>query len=190
MYRNNISTTNGYPAYNIEGFNTTYNRGVVDATYVNNTAINNSTQGIMFLIGGKADGLTLQNNLYVAPSLAPGGNGAASPVYVTDSNLSSFDSISNNVWADGSNASWYAAGGVNYIYPNGTVAAGFKTPATWNSYSQVGTDIFSDVSIKGYTPASNSAAANAGMQVDGVFYDFYGNLRPSKGAITAGAVQV
>ncbi len=40
MYRNNVSTTDGYPAYMVEGFNNKYDRGVVDATYVNNTGIN------------------------------------------------------------------------------------------------------------------------------------------------------
>ena len=189
MYRDNISTTNGYPAYNIEAYNTEYQRGVVDATYVNNTAINNSTQGIMFLIGGPADGLTLENNLYVAPKLIPGGDGAASPVYVTDSSLDSFDLITNNVWAAG-NPSVYTNGGINYIYPDGTKAIGFQTPAEWNAYSQVGTDIFADVSLNGFTPSSSSAAANAGTQVDGVFYDYYGNARPRSGPIIAGAVQV
>ena len=62
----------------------------------------------------------------------------------------------------------------------------FKTPAQWNSYSQVGTDIFADVSFKGFTPASGSAAANAGGQEDGVFFDYYGNARPANGPISAG----
>jgi hypothetical protein len=190
MYRNNVSTTDGYPAYNIEGYNTTYHRGVVDATYVNNTGINHDSDGIMFLIGGSAQGLTIQNNLYVAPNLSPGGNGAASPVYVDDSDLSSFSSISNNVWASGNNGTWYAGGGDNYLFSTGTASKGFKTPHEWNSYPQVGGDIFADVPIKGFIPAAGSAADDAGMEVAGVFYDYYGNLRPSKGGITAGAVQI
>ena len=65
-----------------------------------------------------------------------------------------------------------------------------RSPGEWNSYSQVGADVFSDVSIKGYTPAANSAAANAGAQADGVFFDYYGNPRPASGPISAGAVEV
>ena len=106
-----------------------------------------------------------------------------------DTDLSSFRLISNNVWASG-NATVYAQGGVNYIYNNGTKAIGFQTPSEWNALSQVGTDIFSDVSVSGYTPASSSAAANAGAQVDGVFFDFNGKAVPSSGAISAGAIQV
>jgi hypothetical protein len=189
MYRNNISTTNGYPAYNIQGYNATYNRQVVDATYVNNTAINKSTDGVMFLIGGTASGLTLQNNLYVAPNLAPGASGQASPVLVDDTDLSSFKLITNNVWAKG-NPTRYTNGGINYIFDNGVKAVGYKTPAEWNALPQVASDIFSDVSINGYTPASNSAAANGGSQADGVFYDFYGHARPASGPISAGAVEV
>jgi hypothetical protein len=190
MYRNNVSTTNGYPAYNIEGYNSTYNREVVDASYENNTAINMDRDGTMFLVGGKADGLALQNNLYVAPNLTPGGSGQASPVYVDDSNLGSFLTISHNVWAAG-HPTWYANGGVNYIYnTDGTQSAGFKTPASWNDYAQVGFDVFSDVEIHGFTPASDSKAADAGVQADGIFFDYYGNPRPSDGPISAGAVQV
>ncbi|HEX3356923.1 MAG TPA: hypothetical protein VHS31_08130, partial [Tepidisphaeraceae bacterium] len=190
MYRNNISLTNGYPAYNIQGYNSIYKRQVVDATYVNNTGINKDADGIMFAVGSGTVGVTIQNNLYVAPDLSPGGNGAASPVYVAANDLSGFKSISNNVWASGKNGTWYAAGGVNYLFANGTKAVGFKTPAEWNSFAQVGKDIFSEVSMKGYIPAANSAAADAGMQVDGVFFDFYGNARPANGPITAGAVEV
>ena len=190
MYRNNISTTNGYPAYNIEGYNSQYNRNVLDATYVNNTAVNNETDGIMFLVGSGDTGLVVQNNLYIAPSLSPGGNGAASPMFIADNDLSSFKSISNNVWADGSNGTWYAAGGVNYLYPDGTKAVGFKTPSQWNSMSTVGTDIFSDVAVKGYTPKVGTAADDEGLQEAGVYFDYYGNARPDSGPITAGAVQI
>ena len=65
-------------------------------------------------------------------------------------------------------------------------AVGYKTPGEWNALPQVGSDVFSDVSINGYTPAANGAAANAGSQADGVFYDFYGHARPASGPISAG----
>ena len=87
-------------------------------------------------------------------------------------------------------SAWYTEGGINYIFENGVKAVGYKTPAEWNGLAQVGSDIFSDVSINGYTPAPNSAAANSGSQADGVFYDFYGHARPANGPISAGAVEV
>ncbi len=188
MYRNNVSTTNGFPAYNIEGYNTQYQRGVVDATYVNNTAINNSTGGTMFLSGGSADGLTIENNLYIAPNLTPG-MGQSSPVIVYLSDLSSFDAITNNVWAIGHILA-YAQGGMNYIWPGpGSSAKGYMTADEWNSHPQVGTDVFADTPISGFTPSGSSAAANGAIAVDGVFFDYYGHARPA-GGISVGAVQV
>ncbi|HEX3357834.1 MAG TPA: PKD domain-containing protein [Tepidisphaeraceae bacterium] len=187
MYRNNISTTDGFPSYNIEGYNSTYHRGVVDATYLNNTSINHGAIGNMFLVGGAADGLTIENNLYIAPNLTPG-FGQAAPVLVYGSDLGDFNEITNNVWAVG-HILTYAQGGMNYIWPSWSNALGYMTADEWNSHPQVGTDVFADTPISGFTPSSSSAAAHGGIAVDGVFFDYYGNARPASG-VSVGAVQL
>ncbi|HTL28569.1 MAG TPA: PKD domain-containing protein, partial [Tepidisphaeraceae bacterium] len=184
MFRNNISTVNGDVAYMVDGWNSQYNRGVVDLKLYNNTGIDNDTEGNFIKVQGDVNGIDLVNNLYVAPNLQPGGNRAA-PVYVNDDNLNSFKIITNNVWSVGSILS-YAQGGINYIWPSWSDARGYQTPTEWNAWSQVGSDIFSKVTLSGYTPSS--AASSAGTWTPGVFYDYYGKLRPTTG-IAAGAVE-
>lgn len=189
MWRNNISVSNGYTAHTIEGYNSQYNRGVVNVSMVNNTVTNNSDRGKFLEVGGSANGINLVNNLYVAPNLTPG-NFAAAPVVVYGNDLGSFKYISNNVWAKGKPLA-YAQGGMNYVWSNWSNSAGYQTPEEWNSRSQVGTDLFSDVSVDSrFAPGTSSVAANAGRLYGGVFTDFYGKYRPSSGAWSAGAVEV
>jgi hypothetical protein len=142
----------------------------------------------MFVLGGSANGVTIQNNLYIAPALAPGATQAA-PVFVMEGDLGSFRSISNNVWAEG-NPLPYAHGGMNYMWPNWSDSRGYLSAQEWNSRSQVGTDIFADVTMHGNTPSENSPAAHGGMHEDGVLFDFYGKKRPEDGSISVGAVEV
>jgi hypothetical protein len=133
----------------------------------------------------------VQNNLYVGNSVSPGANTAA-PIYVQQSDLSSFTLIDHNVYSVGKILS-YAQGGVNYVWPIWSDARGYKTPAEWNGMSQVGTDTFSSVSISGtsYAPSTSSPVASAGAAVAGVFTDFYGNTRAiASSGISVGAVEV
>ena len=151
--------------------------------------MNYSTQGKFLDVGGSVNGINLVNNLYVAPNLTPGAYQAA-PVFVSGGDLSSFRVITNNVWAAGHPLD-YAAGGMNYVWPTWSNTAGYQTAAEWNARPQVGTDVFSDVSVDGrYAPGASSVAANAGTLYGGVFTDFYGRVRPTSGPWSAGAVEV
>jgi len=189
VYRNNVGTANGYPAYTIEGYNSAYGRGVNNVTLVNNTVRNDSFKGKFLDVGGSVNGITLVNNLYSAPDLQPGAFEAA-PVFVTSSDLSSFRAITNNVWSVGKPLP-YAEGGMNYVWSNWSNAQGYHTAAEWNARPQVGTDVFSNVSVgSNFAPSSSSAAANAGRLFGGVFTDINGKIRPSSGGWSAGAVQV
>src|SRR5215217_3880999 len=144
MLRNNVlKQTNGY-CVDVIGFNPSYGRGVVDCTFVNNTGVNDGTSGNFIHLGGRADGLVVVNNLYLAKNLVTGTSGSAS-VYVEESNLSSFTKITNNVWALAT-ALKYAEGGMNYMWPDWSDSSGYKTAAEWNAYGQVGTDYFEDTS--------------------------------------------
>lgn len=184
MFRNNISTMDGDVAYCIDGYNSQYGRGVVDLNLYNNTATESQAEGNFIKVQGDVNGINLVNNLYVAPNEQTGANRAA-PVYVNDTSLSSFRVVTNNVWSIGSILA-YAQGGINYIWPSWSSSAGYQTPTEWNAISQVGTDVFSKVTLSGYTPSS--VAANEGTWTPGVFYDYYGKLRPTTG-IAAGAVE-
>jgi hypothetical protein len=103
---------------------------------VRNTVINNGSNGQFLHVGGAVDGVTLDNNLYVAPSLETGPYSAA-PVDVDNGDLTGFRSISDNVWPqptmhDGSGA------GINIV-------GSYKTATQWEAYVQVDHDQFKDV---------------------------------------------
>ena len=186
MFRNNVINS-GDTAILVEGHNGSYGRTTNDVTIVNNTVINKGDTGRFISVESGAVGVTLANNLYVAPNLTTG-SGASASVYVADSDLSSFKFIGNNVWAN-AKANLWAQGGQNYVWPSWSNASGYRSGGEWNSMSVVGNDYFSDVSISGYTPSSGSTAASAGRYFEGIFQDRNGKDRPNSGTWTAGAVQ-
>jgi PKD repeat protein len=190
MYRNNIIKADNDWGFEVEAFNPTYNRGVIDVTYANNTVIDNGTRGNFLHVDGAATGINLINNLFVAPNLSVGTSGSA-PVFVYDNDLSSFNKITGNVWPTPTIGA-YAEGGINYVWPTWSDSRGYKTQSEWESYAQVGKDYYSDVSFNSttYAPSSSSVAANVGIVWAGVFTDMNGKLRSNNGSWTAGAVEV
>jgi hypothetical protein len=190
VFRNNVSSTKDHQSYMVDGYNTTYARGVVDLTFANNTGYNSGTASNFIKVNGKVDGITLLNNLYIAPNMKPGAYTAA-PIYVTGSDLSSFRKISGNVWSTATPFD-YAQGGFNYVYSYWSNSAGYRTPAEWNNLGPVLTDFFSNtaISLSSFAPSSSSTAASAGKAADGVFTDFYGHTRSITGTVSAGAVEV
>jgi hypothetical protein len=104
--------------------------------------------------------------------------------------LSGFASIFNNVWAnDASRSSKWAHGGINFVWPNYTTAAGYLTASQWAAEPQVHKDTFSNVTLTGSLAPTGVAASGAAEALDGVFTDFYGHLRPLGQGWSAGAVQ-
>jgi hypothetical protein len=185
MIRNNVmKDTSGY-AVNIIGYNSTYGRGVVDCTIVNNTGENDGNSGQFVHLGGSANGIAVVNNLYLARNLVTGTLSTAS-VYVSESDLGSFSKITNNVWANATPLG-YAEGGQNYVYSYWSNSAGYKTPTEWNSYGQVGTDYFEDTSTSSLKPTSGHAV-NSGIVWAGVFVDKNGALRSPSGSWAIGAL--
>ncbi|MGB7158062.1 MAG: PKD domain-containing protein [Tepidisphaeraceae bacterium] len=185
MVRNNVLKS-GDTAILVEGYDSTYGRTTNDVTIVNNTVINNNSTGRFISVEDGANGVSLANNLYIAPNLTTG-SGATASVYVHASDLSSFDFISNNVWANASATLW-AQGGQNYVWPSWSNQSGYKSDSEWNGMSGVGTDVFSDVSISGsYAPTSSTTVNNAAQYFAGVFHDINGKTRSTW---TAGAVEL
>jgi hypothetical protein len=190
IFRNNISSTYNHQSYMVDGYNTTYGRGVVDLIFANNTGYNSGNASNFIKFNGRADGVTLVNNLYVAPNMRPGAYTAA-PIYVTGSDLSSFRAVSGNVWSTATPYS-YAEGGYNYVYSYWSNSAGYRTPTEWNNLGPVLTDFFSNTPINSgtFAPSTSSTAASAGKAYVGVFTDFYGKARSITGTVSAGAVEV
>ncbi len=189
MLRNNIMYRDTSTAIDVEGYSSTYGRGVVDLTIANNTAQNNGSSGNFLRVEGPVNGINLVNNLYLARNLLTGPEGA-SPVFVLQNDLSSFRTITNNVWCS-PHIDSYAQGGINYVYSYWSNSQGYRTPSEWSAFGQVGTDYYENPSYSSsMTPSSSSKTATAGIQWAGVFTDFYGKARPISGSITAGAVQV
>ena len=189
MLRNNVFRMDNSWGLQVEGYNSTYKRGVKNITIANNTGINYGTKGSFLQVAsGGVDGITLVNNLYVAPSMTTGTSGAA-PVFVYENDLADFDLITNNVW-EKTGMDSYAEGGINYVFGYWSDRSGYRTPDEWNAMSGVGTDVFADTSISSsYAPSSSSAAATAATHFGGVFTDMNGKVRDN-GSWSAGAVEV
>ena len=160
-----------------------------DIRIINNTGVNNGSAGIFLKVENHVNGITLDNNLLDQPNLAVGGYTTA-PVYVVESSLSSFTTITGNVWQAPRTSYAFAKGGINFV---GTayLSSGYLTASQWNALPQVGTDYFSNTAINGstYAPAQNSVAATAAVTVPGELWDLYGNTRIGS-KLTAGAVEV
>ena len=157
-----------------------------DIRILNNTGLSASATGQFLVVQNHVAGILLQNNLLIQPSLATGGNLTA-PVYVTESNLSSFTYINGNVWQQPKTIYKYAQGGINFVASSYSIN-GYLTPSAWNAESQVGTDFFSNTALSGYTPTAGMALT-ADSAIAGVFSDINGKARPTSGTWSAGAVQ-
>jgi hypothetical protein len=184
--RNNVITRAGQQLIDVIGQDGE-GRQSANINILDNTGIDTASTGNFLKVENHTDGITLENNLFIDPSLAVGGYNTA-PVYVAENNLSSFSYISGNVWPEPVFYAW-ARGGINYI-GSAYVSSGYQSVTEWNSYSNVGTDTFSSTPLKtgSYTPMADSVAASLDLPVAGVFTDFYGQTRSSSGPWAAGAV--
>ncbi|HUB26805.1 MAG TPA: PKD domain-containing protein [Tepidisphaeraceae bacterium] len=140
----NVTTLDNNAAYYVAGANSTTGWIVSNLTITGNTAANNGQTGNFLILAGPANGITLTNNLYVAPNLVFGDNGST-PVYVSTSDgLSSFSQISGNVWPVNTSSS-EVSGDENFVGPiwlNSYVSA-----QQWNSQPQVEGDLFENVTL-------------------------------------------
>jgi hypothetical protein len=147
--RNNLIRQADTRAINVQGWNGDYQRGTSDAFVLNNTGLRKDEKGGFIRLESRVDGITLSNNAYIAPDLAPGSHGTAA-VFVAGDDLSSFRAIENNLWPRAKPDN-YADGGVNYVWAKGTDRRGYKKPADWNALPPVKNDRFDDLPLEGYT---------------------------------------
>jgi len=192
MIRNNILQNDGDSIINVDAYNPSYGRGVVNLNIINNTGINNSTKGRFLYVGGEANGITLVNNLYKADSLLVG-EFTASGVYINAGGFGSFRTISNNVWPSPSVSPWIklnAQGGTGIQIVGPNVISNYYNIDEWNNSSNVGTDYQQDTAMSSnYIPSGSSIAASNGAKYAGIFTDFYGNARNLNSQWSIGAVE-
>jgi PKD repeat protein len=112
-----------------------------DITIAHNTAINQSDTGAFIKVWGHAEGITLTNNLFVAPHLKPGTNGTAA-VNTAEDDLGSFREISHNVWPLPTTFTKGTTDGVCVIGHRGYVNA-----KAWTAIPQVKDDTFTNVEV-------------------------------------------
>jgi hypothetical protein len=132
--RDNVVHISGGQAFEIEGWQGTYQRGVVDILLVHNTVIDTGDRGQFLKLGSKATDLCVMNNVFIAPNLNPGPFSAGA-IYAKPTDMGSFKEVSNNVWPTSAGGSVNAIGG------------DYKTPVEWNAMSMVTNDQFKDLQL-------------------------------------------
>ena len=160
MISGNVVNQNGGQAFVLNGPDG-QGRTSMDITITNNTAIDTGSTGNFIRVNGYVAGITMTNNLWVAPKLQLGVYSSA-PVYVANSDLSSFSKIGANIWPSPVSVGTYADGGINFVGSSYT-SANFLTATEWNSFSVVSQDDFTNVelastyqiSYQGITAGSN-----------------------------------
>jgi hypothetical protein len=137
MIRNNViiedATSSTTAAIQVNGPDAD-GRIVQNLTLVNNTVIDNAATGNFLQLNGAVDGITMVDNLFVAPHLIVGDYNSCA-VYVAPTDLSSFTRIADNVWptATGTGAGAMMIGG-------GTASQQWETLAQWTANPVVSGD--------------------------------------------------
>jgi hypothetical protein len=101
--RNNVVRVDGMYAFRVSCDKPGYHdvRKVLDVRIENNTAINAEPKGQFLYLNGRPIGMTVRNNVYVAPRLGEGNAPNAAAVYTTAPDLDGIDVLENNVWPGG-----------------------------------------------------------------------------------------
>lgn len=141
--RNNVINADRSFALQIEGYNSTYGRGVKDVTIEGNTGLNDSTMGSFLYVTGKAEDIVVTNNLYVAPNLEAGSYKSAG-LRTNSYDLSAFTLISGNIWPDAETVG--RADGTNLVGSTESSST-YQTASEWESWSVVKGDMFKDVAL-------------------------------------------
>ena len=189
VIRSNVLHEDNGVAIYVEGYESAYNRTSSGISILNNTGINNASQGKFVKVSSGVTNATISNNLYSAPNLFAGTYGSVS-AWIDDGNLNGINKIDNNVWADPKFSGW--SGGYMWVTTPGNVGnESFKTASEWLAYSKIDNDVFSNVSVdSSFKFSASSVAANAGDREAGVLVDYNGNWRENSDSRSVGAVSV
>src|SRR5262249_28986434 len=126
-----------------------------------NTLVSESSKAEFVQLDGPAVGISVTNNLLVAPNLKWVGTEGGG-VIIAGTDLSSFAQISNNIWPVIPSSSGIA--GDNYMY--GTLydyKNGYVPNNVWESYSKVTNEQYANVDLSGdqYSVTLNGVTAGA-----------------------------
>ena len=97
MIRTNIMETAGGSCISVNGHSAEHARTSVDIRVLHNTGVNAGRLGRFLDCGADVRGVSVLNNLYVAPRLETGTHRSAI-LFVLDEDLEGFDGIEGNVW--------------------------------------------------------------------------------------------
>ncbi len=162
-----------------------------DLTIAHNTAVDTGASGIFLKVWGHVDGLTVADNLFVAPHLHAGLNGSAG-LNVRGDTLDGFTAVAHNVWPVPEAFEHGTDGGVAVLGSDGRdKGKNYLKPDAWNATPLVTGDRFTPavaVDDRG-VPAPGGPADGAAVPVPGTAFDHDGHPRPN-GPQTAGAFHV
>ena len=176
MFRNNVvHMADGGTACHVSGPDDAH-RTVADITFAHNTAVATGPAAIFLRTFGRQDGLALADNLFVAPHLRTGDQGACA-LYVLGGNLDGFAAVSHNVWPV-PEASGRDADGVCVLDPAGRSAQGrYVTADAWVRTPPVAGDLFLNVTVDAHGRPAPGTPADA-VPVPGTEFDHDGHPRP------------
>ena len=179
MVRNNV--VHDYPGSGIEVDGPDgAKRTSADLTIAHNTFVDAGPIGLFTKVWGHVDGITLADNLFVAPHLKAGVNGTAA-VNVNGADLAWFTAVSHNVWPV-PEVPAKVKGGVVIVGTDGDRNKNFRTAADWAAMAPVAGDVFAahvDVDARG-VPTAGGPADGAGAAVPGTAFDHDGHPPPGR----------
>ncbi len=190
MVRNNLVRRHEGTAFEIDAPDPD-GRTSADLTVVHNTAVDTGPTGIFLKVWGHVDGMTVADNLFVAPHLHAGVNGSAG-INVRGQQLDGFTAVTHNVWpVPEAFERGTKQGDVAVLGPdNRDKSLNYLTADAWNATPLVAGDRFAPsqaVDPRG-VPAPGGPAAGAAAPFPGTAFDHDGRPRPP-GATTAGAFE-
>ena len=163
--RNNVVNIDDFFALQLECIEAGYDhvRKTEDVRIERNTVISMGSTGKFLRVHGKATGIVVKNNLYVAPHLDLDGSGRTAAMSISAaSDLSGFTEISGNIWPDIDGTS--KQDGLHYIGPDLPTRTGYKDADAWEALPQVKNDAYRNVTLgNGYQVRVGAVTAGSSI---------------------------
>ncbi len=162
---NAVTTAAGEAVFVFNGTDSS-GRTSADVTLTNNTVVDGGTTGSLVRVQGWVDGITLTNNLFIAPHLQVGNQHSAA-VFVANADLSCFTRIANNVYPSAVDTA-VPGGGVNWVNASLYGSDGYVSAATWLDYSEVSGDTLQAATVSDLDAGSYQLKASmspGGMRI-------------------------
>lgn len=139
--RYNLFESDDTTMIRLEGFSSSYGRGVVDVQIHGNVGVNNGSTGQFLVAHSGVAGLTITDNTYVAPNLEVGAHHSGA-VIIKAADTRGLLLVDGNSWPLNTRGGWFGYT-MNYL-GTGYTNTEYRTNDEWNAISGVGTDQFSN----------------------------------------------